>query len=78
MSVSSNKLNCVVCLYVVEFIGIGKYSKYQEVPEDEFKSWLSLLLEQDGLGVLTEEQREEIRRQFCVCLVSIWSGFFNL
>ena len=62
-------MHCIFMLFL-SFSITGKYSKYSEVPEDEFKSWLSLLLGQEGLERLTEKQREEIRRQFCVCLVS--------
>ncbi|XP_073253425.1 nicotinamidase-like [Porites lutea] len=50
---------------------IVKYTKYQEVPEDEFSGWLSLLFEEHGLERLTTEQTEDIRQQFCVCLKRI-------
>ena len=54
---------------------VVKYAKYQEVPEDEFSGWLSLLFEEHGLERLTTEQTEDIRQQFCVCLVSSARNF---
>lgn len=54
---------------------VVKYAKYQEVPEDEFSSWLSLLFEEHGLERLTTKQTEDIRQQFCICLVSSARNF---
>ena len=54
-----------------------KYTKYQEVPEDEFSGWLSLLFEEHGLERLTTEQTEDIRQQFCVRVVSTDSSARN-
>ena len=54
---------------------VVKYTKYQEVPEDEFSSWLSLLFEEHGLELLTTKQTEDIRQQFCICLVSSARNF---
>ena len=62
--------NCALNFPMLLISVLGKYSKYSEVPENEFNNWLSLVLEQDGLEPLTENQREEINRQFCTCLVS--------
>ena len=49
-------------------ISIGNYSKYLEVPDDEFDNWLNLLTAQE-MDPFTEEQKREIKRQFSTCLV---------
>lgn len=50
-------------------ISIGDYSKYLEVPDDEFDNWLKLLTAQEEMDPFTEEQKREIKRQFSTCLV---------
>lgn len=50
-------------------ISIGDYSKYLEVPDDEFYNWLNLLTTQEEMDPFTEEQKREIKRQFSTCLV---------
>jgi len=48
---------------------LGDYSKYLEVPDDEFDNWLNLLTAQEEMDPFTEEQKREIKRQFSTCLV---------
>lgn len=48
---------------------IGDYSKYLEVPDDEFDNWLNLLTAPGGMDPFTEEQKREIKKQFSTCLV---------
>lgn len=53
--------------YMTILIHTGKYSKYCDVPDEEFRSWLDSLL---GQEVLNKEQTNEVRRQLTVRLVS--------
>lgn len=50
---------------------LGDYSKYLEVPDDEFDNWLNLLTAQEEMDPFTEEQKREIKRQFSTCLKRI-------
>ena len=53
--------------YSTILIHTGKYSKYCDVPDEEFRSWLDSLL---GQEVLNKEQTNEVQRQLTVRLVS--------
>ncbi|XP_068702660.1 nicotinamidase-like [Montipora foliosa] len=51
---------------------LGKYSKYFEVPDDEFNNWLTALITgKKGMAPLTEDQKQEIKKQFSTCLKRI-------
>ena len=62
-------LSLFACGY---FLIQGKYSKFIEVPDDEFTSWLDTLFDCEGFNGLMENQRSEIRRQFNVRLVGTY------